>query len=113
MEYLGGFERRVSGDMSGDDTRRLQEEAPGLVNAAEGASWYEEYGNPIDLAAARLCLLRRAKSGVAGSMQAGDEAVREALQGAKPEAVLWLASRMVSYLDEQGFPEVVPGAPLD
>ena len=113
MDYLGGFDRKVSGDLSGDDLRRLQKEVPGLVDAAEGASWYEEYGNPIDLAAARLCLLRRAKSGVAASMQTGDEAVREALGGAKPEAVVWLASRMVSYMDEQGFPEVVPGALLD
>jgi hypothetical protein len=113
MERLGDFNRRVSGDLSVDDARRLQEEAPGLVDAAEGQSWYEEYGNPIDLATARLCLLRRAKSGVDGSMQAGDEAVREALGRAKPEAVVWLASRVVSYMDEQGYPDLVPGAQLD
>ena len=29
------------------------------------------------------------------------------LEGAPPEAVLWLASRAVSYMDESGYPEAV------
>jgi hypothetical protein len=29
------------------------------------------------------------------------------LEGAPPEAVLWLASRAVSYMDETGYPEAV------
>ena len=27
-----------------------------------------------------------------------------------PEAVVWLLSRAISYMDEQGFPDLVPGA---
>ena len=32
-------------------------------------------------------------------------AVRAALAEASPEAVIWLASRAISYMDENGFPE--------
>jgi hypothetical protein len=31
--------------------------------------------------------------------------VRAALGEASPEAVVWLASRAISYMDENGFPE--------
>jgi hypothetical protein len=40
-------------------------------------------------------------------MEHGDEAVRDALRQADPDAVVWLASRTISYLDESGFPEAV------
>ncbi len=40
-------------------------------------------------------------------MQHGDEAVRDSLQQASPDALVWLASRAISYMDESGFPEAV------
>jgi hypothetical protein len=33
--------------------------------------------------------------------------VRQAHTEASPDAVLWLASRAISYMDENGFPEAV------
>ncbi len=77
------------------------------VERAAGASWYADPGNAADRAAAELCLLRRAAAGLALSPEGGDEAVRDALRRADPEAVIWLASRAVSYMDESGFPELV------
>lgn len=111
MESFRDFKRSKTGDISEDDARLLADEAPRLVDGAAGSSWYE-VGSEIDLAAARLCLLRRAGSTAGGSIDAGDEAVRDALERAKPEAVVWLATRAVSYMDEQGFPDFVPGAHL-
>jgi hypothetical protein len=40
-------------------------------------------------------------------MEHGDDAVRNVLALASPEAVVWIASRAVSYMDETGFPESV------
>ena len=37
----------------------------------------------------------------------GDEAVRTALLQADQEALIWFASRAISYMDESGFPEAV------
>lgn len=102
-------ERKV-GDFSGYDAGRLIEELPALIERAQGSSWYEAAGADVDLAMARLCLLRRAKSGDAGTMEAGDNAVRLMLTGIDPDTLVWLLSRAVSYMDEQGFPDVVPGA---
>ena len=51
--------------------------------------------------------LRRAQAGLRGGPQHGDESVRRVLEQASPEAVLWLASRAVSYMDETGYPEAV------
>ena len=42
--------------------------------------------------------------------RSGDDAVRLVLAESDPEAVVWLLSRAISYMDEQGFPELVPGA---
>ena len=75
------------------------------IDAANGADWYERTGNAADIALARLCLLRRAASVAAGSNEGGDGAVRDALKLADDDAVLWLASRAVSYIDEAGFPD--------
>jgi hypothetical protein len=33
--------------------------------------------------------------------------VRKALAEANPEAVVWLASRAISYMDENGYPDTV------
>ena len=44
------------------------------------------------------------------SAEAGDDAVRLVLAESDPESVIWLLSRAISYMDEQGFPDLVPGA---
>jgi hypothetical protein len=87
------------------DAEQLAEEAVPAVNAASGQSWYDAFANPVDRALVTLCRLRRAEAGRHGQSAAGDAAVRRALEQAEPEAVLWLASRTVSYMDEQGYPE--------
>ncbi len=89
-----------------DDANRLSDEATELVRRASGSNWYDER-NEIDVAVATLCQLRRAASGQKASSVAGDEAVRAVLTGADHEAVVWLASRTISFMDEQGFPDFV------
>ena len=93
--------------VAADDAQQLAERTPELVDAAAGTSWYSDPGNQVDVALAALCLLRRAASGDRARIEGGDEAVRDALEQADPEAVLWLASRVISYMDEHGFPEAV------
>jgi hypothetical protein len=105
-------ERKV-GDFSTHDADRLIEELPALLEQARGSSWYEEAGADVDVAMARLCLLRRAKSGDRGTNESGDDAVRLMLTGTEPDTLVWLLARAVSYMDEQGFPDLVPGARLE
>ncbi|MEX2212028.1 MAG: hypothetical protein WD689_09745 [Gaiellaceae bacterium] len=93
--------------VAAEDAQQLATEAPALVDAAQGASWYAHPGNEVDAAVAALCRLRRAASGERARMEAGDDAVRAALERADPEAVLWLTARVISYMDEQGFPDDV------
>ncbi|HUG65245.1 MAG TPA: hypothetical protein VMK83_08510 [Gaiellaceae bacterium] len=83
------------------------DEATALLDRAVGVEWYREHGTDVDHAALVLCLLRRARAGEKGGPQAGDNAVRAILAEARPEAVLWLASRAISFMDESGFPEAV------
>jgi hypothetical protein len=101
----GRWGRERESVVAGGDAQELTMRAPALVDAAEGTSWYEHSGGEIDAAVSALCLLRRAASGDRARIEAGDEAVRAALEQARPEAVVWLASRVISFLDEQGFPE--------
>jgi hypothetical protein len=82
-----------------------------LLDAAASASWYTEPGNAADVAVATLCRFRRAASGVAGKPEAGDDAVRAVLETADPAALLWIASRLVSYADETEFADLVPSVP--
>jgi hypothetical protein len=89
----------------------LNELAEGIVpllERANGTSWYEEEGNDVDQAVAALCRVRRAGSGARGSSGAGDAAVRDLLGLATPGTAIWIASRAISYMDENGFPETVP-----
>jgi hypothetical protein len=103
-----GEVRPTPGDIgAAEDGNKLAGTAPAAVDAAAGAEWYHEHGNEADRAAYALCRLRRARAGQWRSPQAGDDAVRTALGEASPEAVIWLASRAISYLDENGFPESV------
>jgi hypothetical protein len=92
-----------------EEAERLAAEAAARVDEALGASWY---GRPdrADLAALALCRLRRARAGERSGAAHGDEAVRQALARANPEAVIWLASRAISFMDENGFPETLERA---
>src|SRR5215210_7136996 len=94
-------------DAPAQDAGRLSDRATAALAAAGGVDWYAENGSKVDEAAFALCRLRRAQAGLRGGPQQGDEAVRRVLEGADPEAVVWLASRAISYLDETGFPEAV------
>ena len=108
-ELFGRGDPRI-GDISKFDADRLQQSLAPLLQRANGTSWYSEAGSDVDLATARLCLLRRARAGIGADAQAGDEAVRLALAETDPDTVVWLLSRAISFMDEQGFPELVPGA---
>jgi hypothetical protein len=104
----GPSERRNTRDfVAAEDAGALEEQAGPLLDRAVGVEWYRQYGTDVDRAAATLCLLRRARAGERGGPEGGDEAVRAVLAAASPEAVLWLASRAISYMDESGFPEAV------
>jgi hypothetical protein len=100
-------------DLSAHDAERLEESLGPLLDSAYNSSWYDELGSDVDLATARLCLLRRARAGASGSITSGDEAVRLLLGEADKDVVVWLLSRTISYMDEQGFPDHVPGAWLE
>jgi hypothetical protein len=104
----GSSEGRNTRDfVAAEDAGALADAAVPLVDRAVGVEWYHQHGSDVDHAALKLCLLRRAKAGELGGPQAGDDAVRGALAQAQPEAVLWLASRAISYMDESGYPEAV------
>lgn len=107
---------RSAGDKKRDDSRyfvaaedasRFAGEAGLVLDRAVGVEWYERPGSDVDLAALTLCRLRRARAGEKGAPQHGDEAVRQALTHASTPAIVWLASRAISYMDESGFPEAV------
>ena len=91
-----------------EDAARLAAAVVPLVHRAREASWYERHGNAVDVAVAELCMLRRAAAAEARTSQGGDAAVRRALEDSDIDAVIWLASRVISYMDEQGFPDFVP-----
>lgn len=113
MSELFGRGDARTGDLSKLDADRLEGSVGPLLEAANGVSWYEAEGSAVDLATARLCMLRRARAAIGANPEAGDQAVRLVLAEADTEAVIWLLSRAISYMDEQGFPEFVPGARLD
>jgi hypothetical protein len=100
-------ERDTKYFVAAEDAGYLAAQAPSLVDRAIGVEWYERAGTDIDRAALTLCRLRRARGGEKGSPQHGDEAVRLALGSVSPPALVWLASRAISYMDEYGFPEAV------
>jgi hypothetical protein len=104
----GGLKRRESSDfVAAEDAGAYAESAGPLLEQAIGVEWYDRYGTQVDHAAMTLCLLRRAKAGERGAPQHGDEAVRRVLSESSQPALLWLASRAISYMDESGFPEAV------
>jgi hypothetical protein len=89
-----------------DDVARLEAEVGPLVERAVGVPWYE-IGNDSDVAALALCRLRRSRAGLRGATSHGDAAVRDALSSVQPEALVRIASRAISYMDENGFPEAI------
>lgn len=95
-----------------DDVARLEAQVKPLVERSVGVPWYD-LGNDTDRAALALCRLRRARSGLRGATTHGDAAVREVLGSVTPEALVWLASRAVSYMDENGFPEGLEQVGID
>jgi hypothetical protein len=100
--------------IAAEEGHRLADEVVPLLEQAVGVSWYDSHGTEVDRAALALCRLRRARAGQKGGPVYGDEAVRIALTEASPAALVWLASRAISYLDESGFPEAVePWFPED
>lgn len=115
MKIPGKDERRPPDDfVAAEDAGRQAEKASVLLDGAVGVEWYEENGTAVDEAALALCRLRRAQAGLKGGPQQGDEAVRRVLDGTRPEAIVWIASRAISYMDETGFPEAVePWFPED
>jgi hypothetical protein len=108
MRIPGRDERKPPADfVAAEDAGRYADEAGSQLERAVGVEWYEQPGNEADLAALTLCRLRRARAGQWGRPQHGDEAVRAALTEASPDALVWIASRAISYMDENGFPEAV------
>ena len=104
----GGRERRESSDfVAAEDAGAYAESAGPLVEQAVGVGWYDQYGSDVDRAALTLCRLRRARAGEKGGPYSGDEAVRRILGESSQPALIWLASRAISYMDESGFPESV------
>ena len=100
--------------LAAGDAAALWDAARPLLEEATGVEWYDLPGSDVDRAASALCRLRRATAGRRGGPQHGDEAVRVILAAASPEALVWLASRAISYMDENGFPEAVaPWIPDD
>jgi len=104
-----GGDRKDSGGffVATDDAEQLAQDAGPLLERAVGVGWYDAIGSDVDLAALVLCRLRRAGAGAGGAMEHGDAAVRAALTQASPDALAWITSRAISYMDESGFPESV------
>ena len=108
MPFSGDARRDASsGIVAAEDALRLSGEAALRVEQAVGVEWYRERSNEVDRAALALCRLRRAKAGELGSPHRGDAAVRDALSEVSAPAIVWLASRAISYMDEAGFPDDV------
>ena len=115
MPFARGRDDRSKADyfVASEDADQLRASIGPLVEQAVGVEWYA-LGNDADRAAVGLCRLRRAGAGVGGGISHGDDAVRAALEGLSPSALVWIASRAISYMDENGFPEAVePWVDLD
>ena len=98
--------RDSSNFVAAEDAGRFNDEAAALVESAVGVEWYGEPAE-ADRATLALCRLRRARAGERGGPRYGDEAVRLVLAEASPQALVWIASRAISYMDESGYPESV------
>ena len=109
MQFLGrGKDVPKETSPAFQEAATAAEQVRSLLERAQGVGWYDA-ANDVDAAVVALCHLRRAGAGARGHAEAGDAAVRDVLAEATPETVVWAASRMVSYMDEHGFPELVAG----
>lgn len=90
-----------------DDAARLADQVVPMIERAVGVQWYDTFDNEADLATLALCRLRRTRAGLRGGPEHGDAAVRDALLEVDPGAVIWIASRAISYMDENGYPEAL------
>ena len=90
-----------------DDAAMLVQRARPLLEDAIDVEWYKQHGTEVDHAALTLCRIRRAVAGQKGAPEHGDEAVRFVLDSASHDAIIWIASRAISYMDENGFPDAV------
>jgi hypothetical protein len=97
--------RETTFAIAADDASRSALAGTSLLESGAGVQWYDTPGSTADLAALSLCRLRRARAGQGGGPQHGDGAVREVLGQASPESLVWIASRAIAYMDENGFPE--------
>lgn len=99
--------RKTEFYVAADDASWLVESAAPVLEGSLDVQWYEQHGTEVDRAALLLCRIRRTVAGLRGGPEHGDEAVRYVLDSVSPEAVLWIASRAISYMDENGFPDAV------
>lgn len=97
--------RETTFAIAADDASRSALAGTSLLESGAGVQWYDTPGTDTDLAALSLCRLRRASAGQGGRPEHGDDAVRGVLGQASPESLVWIASRAVAYMDENGFPE--------
>lgn len=93
--------------VASEDAARLASDTSAALERAIGVQWYHDAGSDVDRAALELCRLRRVGASIGGAIESGDEAVRQVLEQASPEALTWIASRAISYMDESGFPDAV------
>ena len=109
MPFPRGRDDRNRADyfVASEDAGQLKATLGPLVEQAVGVEWYGPFGNDADRAALGLCRLRRASAGVGGGISHGDDAVRSVLESVSPSALVWIASRAISYMDENGYPESV------
>lgn len=109
MQIPGGSEKRRDTRyfVAAEDANRLADETAPVVDSAVGVEWYERAGTEVDRAAFMLCRLRRARAGEKGGPHHGDEAVRAVLSQVSTPALVWMASRAISFMDESGFPDAV------
>jgi hypothetical protein len=116
VQFPGKDERRDGARfvVANEDAARLADEASSALEHAVGVTWYDEVGSDVDRAALYLCRLRRVGAGIGGGIESGDDAVRRILEQASPAALTWIASRAISYMDENGYPDAVtPWFPED
>ena len=116
MQFPGKGERQDGAQfvVANEDAARLAAEASSALEHAVGVTWYDAAGTDVDRAALYLCRLRRVGASIGGGIESGDEVVRRILEQASPAALTWIASRAISYMDENGYPDAVaPWFPED
>ncbi len=79
---------------------------PELLERAVGVQWYRQARNRRRPAPRSALQAPPARAGVRGGPEPATTRCAAPLE-VSPEAVVWLASRAISYMDETGFPEAV------